>query len=52
MHLLSVDTDKDHIHILFEAPPQVQLSALVNNFETVSSMLLRKEFAEVLAPYY
>lgn len=50
--LMSVNTDKDHAHILFEAPPQVQLSTLVNNFKTVSSRLLRKEFAAELAPYY
>lgn len=50
--ILAVNTDKDHIHILFEAPPQVQLSKLVNNYKTVSARLLRKEFAEYLAPYY
>lgn len=50
--LLSVETNGDHIHILFEAPPQVQLSAMVNNFKTVSARLLRKEYAEYLAQYY
>lgn len=48
----TINTDKDHIHILFEAPPQVQLSKLVNNFKTVTSRRLRKEFAAELAPYY
>lgn len=50
--VLSVETNGDHIHILFEAPPQVQLSAMVNNFKTVSARLLRKEYAEYLAQYY
>ena len=47
-----VNTDKDHIHILFEAKPQVQPSKLVNNYKTVTSRLLRKEFEEELRPYY
>lgn len=50
--VLSVETNGDHIHILFEAPPQIQLSAMVNNFKTVSARLLRKEYAEYLAQYY
>ena len=47
----AINTDKDHIHIMFEAPPQVQLSKLVNNYKTVTSRLLRKEFAEKLSKY-
>ena len=50
--ITKVDTDADHIHIMFEAPPQVQLSKLVNNFKTVSSRRLRKEFEAELAPFY
>ena len=48
----AVNTDKDHVHILFEAKPQTQLSKLVNNYKTVTSRLLRKEFAGFLKPYY
>lgn len=51
-NIIAINTDLDHIHILFEAPPQVQLSKLVNNFKTVSSRLIRKEFSEQLKPYY
>jgi putative transposase len=47
-----INTDKDHIHILFEANPQTQLSKLINNYKTVTSRLIRKEFAEFLKPYY
>ena len=50
--LRNINTDKDHVHILFSAPPQVQLSALVNNFKTVSSRLLRKKHAQYLENYY
>lgn len=48
----AVNTDKDHIHILFEAKPQTQLSKLVNNYKTVTSRLLRKEFTNELKSYY
>lgn len=47
-----VNTDTDHIHILFEAPPQVQLSKLVNNYKTVTSRLMQKEFSDFLSKYY
>lgn len=50
--IISVNTDGDHVHILFEAPPQVQLSKLINNFKTVSSRLIRKKFPEYLSKYY
>ena len=48
----AVETDVDHIHIMFEAPPQVQLSKLVNSYKTVTSRLLRKEFGDTLEPFY
>ena len=40
--------DKKSVEINFQAPPQVQLSILVNNLKTVSSRLIRKEFKEYL----
>lgn len=50
--LIEMSGESDHIHMLFEAPPQVQLSKLINSYKTVSSRYIRKEFAEHLAPYY
>lgn len=50
--ILEISTDKDHIHILFESKPQVQLSKLVNDYKTVTSRIIRKEFADELSPYY
>jgi len=47
-----VNTDADHIHILFEAKPQTSLSQLANNYKTVTSRLIRKEFSDFLKPYY
>ena len=50
--ILKINTDHDHIHIQFEISPQTQLSKLINNYKTVTSRLIRKEFSEELRPYY
>ena len=50
--ILEINTDHDHIHVLFEVSPQTQLSKLINNYKTVTSRLIRKEFSEELRPYY
>ncbi|MGL5368985.1 MAG: IS200/IS605 family transposase [Cetobacterium somerae] len=41
-NVLEVNGEEDHLHILFECPPQVELAKLVNTFKTVSSRLIRK----------
>ena len=51
-NVIAVETDEDHVHVLFEAPPQVAPASLVNNYKTVTSRYLRKEFAEELKDYY
>ena len=48
----SINTDTDHIHIMFSSTPQTQLSKLVNSFKTVTSRLLRKEFSDYLSQFY
>lgn len=50
--ILEINTDQDHVHILFEASPQTQLSKLINNYKTVTSRHIRQEFPAELAPYY
>ena len=50
--ILEFNGESDHIHLLFEAPPQVELAKLVNNLKTVSSRLIRKEHGEYLKQYY
>ena len=50
--IMSINTDEDHIHILFETSPQTQLSKLINNYKTVTSRLIRKEFSKQLEQYY
>jgi len=42
----------DHIHILFDAPPQINLAEFVNAYKSASSRNIRKKFSEQLQPYY
>lgn len=51
-NIIKINYCSDHIHILFEAPPQVCLSVMINSFKTVTSRLIRKSFPEHLKPYY
>ena len=50
--IIAVNTDGDHVHILFSSKPQVPLSVLVNNVKTVTSRELRKRHEEFLKKYY
>lgn len=50
--IIEINFEDDHIHILFESMPQVQLSKLINNFKSVSSRLIRKEYKEHMDKYY
>lgn len=36
--------DKDHIHILFKAHPNTNISRFINAYKSASSRLLKKEF--------
>lgn len=36
--------DKDHIHILFKAHPNTELSKFINAYKSASSRLIKKEF--------
>src|SRR5690625_304926 len=50
--ILEINSEKDHLHILFDAPPQINLANTINSFKTVTSRYIRKEFTEFLAKYY
>ena len=50
--VISIETDMNHVHILFSSKPQVQPSKIANNYKTVTSRLLRKEFSKELSKYY
>ncbi len=50
--LIEFGGESDHIHLLFETHPSVDLSKLVNNIKTVTSRRLRSEFSEHLSKFY
>lgn len=39
--------DKDHIHILFKAHPNTEISKFINAYKSASSRLIKKEFPEI-----
>ncbi|CAI89077.1 putative transposase IS200-like [Pseudoalteromonas translucida] len=45
--LVEFNGEQDHVHLLIEYPPKVQLSKLINSLKGVSSRLMRKEFTEI-----
>lgn len=49
--LMEFNGESDHVHLLLSLNPKLRLSDFVNNLKTVSSRLIRKEFAEELAEY-
>src|SRR5262245_16456548 len=42
--LIEFNGEEDHVHLLFQTNPTVQLSKLVNNLKTVSSRLIRRDY--------
>lgn len=44
--------EADHVHLMLDIHPNIMPSRLVNNLKTVTSRLLRKEFAGHLKAYY
>ncbi len=50
--LLEFSGKEDHVHLLFDAHPAMNLSKLINNLKTVTSRLIRKKFPAHLKKYY
>jgi len=39
--------DKDHVHILFKAQPNSEISKFINAYKSASSRLIKKEFSQI-----
>lgn len=50
--LIEFNGESDHIHLLVSLNPKTQPSKFVNNFKTVSSRLIRKEFKAHIDRFY
>lgn len=52
VRLSALECMPDHIHILFDAPPQLKLSDFINAYKSASSRNVRKRFKDELARVY
>jgi putative transposase len=50
--LIEFNGETDHVHLLIQTNPAVQLSKLINNLKTVSSRLIRRDFKKHLSRIY
>ena len=50
--LVEFNGEADHIHLLFQYHPEIQLSKLINSLKSVSSRKLRQEFLPELEQVY
>jgi putative transposase len=44
IEIISMETDLDHIHILFKTKPQTDLLKFINNWKSATAKVLRRKF--------
>ena len=49
--LVEWNHDKDHIHILFKAHPNSELSKFINAYKSASSRLIKRDFPHIKKNY-
>ncbi|MHB8370053.1 MAG: IS200/IS605 family transposase [Leptospirales bacterium] len=50
--LLEFGGEADHVHLLAEIHPALNISTLINNLKTASARRVRNRFSEHLKPFY
>jgi putative transposase len=50
--VIEFNGEENHVHLLFQYHPGIELSKLVNTVKTVTSRRLRSEFAERVNHFY
>jgi putative transposase len=50
--LVEMDGEDDHVHLLVNYPPHVELSKLINSLKGVSSRLLRQQHPDIADRYW
>ena len=50
--LIEFGGKSDHVHLLVDAHPSMDLSRMIGNLKTVSDLRIRQEFSEHLCPYF
>lgn len=51
-HLIEFNGEADHVHLLIDCHPSLNLSRLIGNLKTVTARHLRKEYVDYLAKYF
>ena len=51
-NVLAINSDKDHLHIIFEAYPHLNLAQFINAYKSASSRRMRTDFKDYLSSYY
>lgn len=52
IELIELGGEADHVHLLLDMHPNIMPSRFINSLKTVTSRLIRKEFASHLNKYY
>jgi putative transposase len=47
LEIIELNSDQDHLHILFKAEPKSEISKFLNAYKSASSRLVKKEFPEI-----
>jgi len=47
MKLIEWNHDMDHVHVLFKAHPNTEISKFINSYKSASSRLIKKEFPQI-----
>lgn len=50
--LLEINGEPNHIHVLFDAPPEINLLDLVRVIKTKTSRFSRRDYPDILNNYY
>jgi putative transposase len=50
--LVEFGGEADHVHLLIDAHPSMNLARMIGNLKTVSARLIRKEFEDHLKQYF
>lgn len=48
IEITAIETDLDHIHILFKSKPQTDLLKFINNWKSATSKALRNKFSNII----
>ena len=51
-NLTEINYDKDHVHILFEAPVTLNLPNFINGLKSTSSRMIRRAFPDHLKQFF